>query len=363
MKVLVLGAGGAASNGFCRALRLAGGYELVGTNCNRDDLWLSECEENYLLPHVRDYDDWRRELSMLLAKTKPDFVHAQSDPEVYALGLARTIVHLYGAKTFLPAQKTIGVCQDKWASYQAWKAAGVPVPKTRLASSKDAISSMIGLGQYDQVWMRPRKGAGGQKSFVAHSYKEAAWWLDRNHGWDRFTVAEMLTDQTVTVQFLYWRGELVCSQQRSRESWANAASTTTGVSGSTGVGVTTSDPLADEAALHAVDAVDAKPHGLYGVDMARNAAGIPCVTEINIGRFFTTAPEFYAMAGFNMAAKHVDTGMQWWKSVTGTDSPPNGFVTERNPIADGYRWVRGMDKLPVLVPTEASTPPVLLAAA
>lgn len=345
MKVLVLGSGGAASNGFARALRLAGGYELVGTNCSETDLWLSECETNHLVAPVSDFDAWRVDLHRVIQTEKPDFVHAQNDAEVRALAHCRSLVHMLGCKTYLPSTETIELCQDKWLSYERWRDSGLTVPETKLCATVAAVSSMTWHSKHDKVWLRPRRGAGGQRSFVASSYTEAAWWLDRNHGWGEFTIAELLTPQSVTVQQLYWHGELVCSQQRTRESWANAGSTTTGVSGSTGVGVTSSHAEADRVADLAVAAVDAKPHGLYGVDMAYNEAGTPCPTEINIGRMFTTASEFFALASpnraFNMAVRYVNIG-----TFQRTNGVPLG---QRNPLPDGVRWIRGMDNLPVLV--------------
>jgi carbamoyl-phosphate synthase large subunit len=271
----------------------------------------------------------------VVEEVKPDFVHAQNDAEVEALGALRNIVHQLGAKTFLPEQKSIEWCRDKWVSYERWRDAGVEVPYTRLVESPTDIDAQLCHGE---IWMRPRVGAGGQKSLRTNDGSMAKGWWRQNRTTE-FTVAECLTAQSVTVQQLYWRGELVCSQQRTRESWANAGSTTTGVSGSTGVGVTSSYAEADAVADAAVAAIDPKPHGLYGIDMAYSKSGVPCPTEINIGRFFTTAPEFFAMAGFNMAHTFASTAIgirpAW-------DDP-------RNLIPDGYRWIRGMDKLPVLV--------------
>lgn len=339
MRVLILGAGGAASNGFARALRLAGGYHLIGTNSSETDLLLSECDDNHLIAPVSDYDDWRKSLYKVVQQTQPDFVHAQNDGEVEALGRFRTTMHMLGAKTYLPSQAVIELCRDKWVSYERWRDYGITVPYTRLIESPTDITAQLCHGE---VWMRPRVGAGGQKSLRTSDGSMAkGWW--RQHRATQFTIAECLTPQSVTVQQLYWKGELVCSQQRTRESWANAGSTTTGVSGSTGVGVTSSHREADRVADLAVRAVDTAPHGLYGIDMAYNRAGTPCPTEINIGRFFTTAPEFFAQAGFKMAELFVLYGTDevTWPRLRTVDP-------DRNPLPDGLRWIRGMDRAPVL---------------
>jgi carbamoyl-phosphate synthase large subunit len=346
VKFLVLGAGGAASNGFCRALRLAGGYELVGTNADPDALWLSECETNHVIHPVSDYNAWANALFSVIQDEKPEFVHAQSDAEVRGLSKFRSVVHMLGAKTYLPDHHVIELCQDKWESYKRWRDFGLTVPETKLCNTVAAVSSMTWHHKSNSAWLRPRRGAGGKQSFVARDYADAAWWLDRHNGWGNFTIAEVLSDRSVTVQQLYWRGELVCSQQRTRESWAGTGAMT-GVSGSTGVGVTSSYREADRVADLAVQAVDPKPHGLYGIDMTYNQAGTPCPTEINIGRFFTTAPEFFAMCKFNMAHLYVKEGeQQQFLQDHGLGISLQGWV--RNPIADGKRWIRGYDHMPVL---------------
>jgi hypothetical protein len=339
VKVLVLGAGGAASNGFSRALKLAGGYELVGTNCSETDLLLSECDSNHLIAPVGDYLQWRVDLDQVIRKTKPDFVHAQNDAEVEALGWFRTTVHMHGAKTFLPSSEVIKICRDKLVSYKRWGDAGIRVPLTLLAAGRGDL--VMVHEQFGEVWLRPRTGAGGQKSLRTKNFQLAREWLNHHDGWGEFTVAEPLTADTVTVQQLYWKGELVCSQQRTRASWANSGSSATGVSGSTGVGVTSSDAEADRIADAAVAAVDRAPHGLYGVDMCRAEDGTPCPTEINIGRFFTTAPEFFASAGFNMADVYEHRAL----GVLGASAADMGIY---NPLPDGLRWIRGMDRAPVL---------------
>jgi hypothetical protein len=71
---------------------------------------------------------------------------------------------------------------------------------------------------------------------------------------------------------------------------------------------------------------------------------VPCPTEINIGRFFTTAPEFFARAGFNMAHLYyvkIGSGKLVWHSRA---MGPASW----NPLPDGKRWIRGMDRPPVL---------------
>ncbi len=72
-----------------------------------------------------------------------------------------------------------------------------------------------------------------------------------------------------------------------------------GVTGVTRVAATVAEPEIDELARASVLAIDSTPHGVFGVDMTYGRDGKPNLTEINIGRFFTTI-HFFATAGLNM---------------------------------------------------------------
>lgn len=333
----MLGAGGAAANGFCRALKLAGGYELVGANIDADDLELAETDERHLVG-LADKD-----LVDLIWKTKPDFVHAQPDEEVRRLARLR---NCFAASTFLPYPFVVEALQNKWDTYQLLRERHVPVPRTHLVRGRETLYNLI-AAETGPKWLRATTGAGGAGAISTDSYELAVAWVRRFDGWGKFTVADQLTDETVTVQQIWWRGQLVASQQRSRQAWANAKNSPSGVSGSTGIGVTTADPDADQVACMAVRAAAGKPHGLFGIDMAYDTNRLPRVTEINVGRFFTTAPEFFARAGFNMADLYVKTGFGSTDEFGFVTKPPGGAVW--NPIPPGRKWIRSMDKEPLLV--------------
>ena len=121
--------------------------------------------------------------------------------------------------------------------------------------------------------------------------------------------------------------------------WELADRSPTGITGVTGVGMTVSDPQIDSVALAAIRAVDARPQGIFSVDMTVDAAGVPNPTEINIGRFFTTSL-FFAQAGLNMP--YIFTRL-----ALGEEPPP--IERKINPLPSGLLWVRGMDREPRLV--------------
>ena len=69
----------------------------------------------------------------------------------------------------------------------------------------------------------------------------------------------------------------------------------------------------------------------------------PRVTEINIGRFFTTI-YFFTQAGVNFP--------QIYRDIALADKFPT-LERKINPLPDGLVWIRGMDVPPVLTTVAA----------
>jgi glutathione synthase/RimK-type ligase-like ATP-grasp enzyme len=336
-RVLVGGAGSAASNGFLRSLRASGrGDRLIGMNASPTDLLLADVDEGHLVPPAGD-PEYETALRSLIERTRTDVVHVQSDAEVARVSALRGLLDELGVAYLLPHDETIVLCQDKWSSYLAWRAAAVPVPETRLLEGPGELDRAFAeLGP--ELWLREIRGAGGAGSVRTADREFARSWVATRSGWGRFTAAECLTERTVTWQSIWWRGELVVAQTRRRRSWAFARNAPTGVSGITGVGETTSDPVVDDIAERAIRAVSREPHGIFGVDMAYAAGGEPNPTEINIGRFFTTH-EFFTRAGLNLPEIYVSLAL---------DRVKPALERKINPLPDGLLWIRGMDVEPVL---------------
>ena len=72
--------------------------------------------------------------------------------------------------------------------------------------------------------------------------------------------------------------------------------------------------------------------------MTYDNAGHPCVTEINIGRFFTTH-YFFTHAGLNMPDIYCRLAIRG-------EMP--ALQKKINPLPDGLVWIRGMDVAPVM---------------
>jgi hypothetical protein len=338
-RILVTGAGGSPAVNFTRSLRKAPEeIYIVGTDFDKYYLMRAEVDKKYLVPAARDpkYIDV---LNKIIDDEKIEFVHAQNDTEVGILSANRDKLH---AKTLFPAQETITTCQDKFLSFEKWSEVGIKVPKTIIIHTKDELQKAFDdFG--GKMWIRATSGAGGRGSLPVHDIQTAINWLDFQKGWDgTFTASELLREDTVTWMSLWNNGELVVAQGRKRLYWELGKVSPSGVSGATGGGETVSDPSLDDIAQKAVFAIDKKPNGLFGVDLAYDSNNVPNPTEINIGRFFTTH-QFFTELGINMPYIFV-------KLAYGEELPE--VSKKLNPAKDEMIWIRGMDFEPVLASRE-----------
>jgi hypothetical protein len=344
-KILIAGAGGAPSENVIRSiLECNKKEEIVGMGSDPSDLVLSLAERKYVVPYAVEAT-YKKSLMRLLDAEKPDLVHFQNDLEIREASRFREDICSTGTKIFMPSNRTIDVCVDKSKSSDIWKSEGVKIPETiNIESKEDLKKSFDKLGNNDGVvWLRASVGGGGKGALPTNDYEFAKKWIDRFDGWGGFTAAELLTERTATWLSIWYEGELVVAQSRRRKSWNFGSRTLSGVTGVTRVGETFSCDQIDRVAMDSISAIDKKPHGIYGVDMTYDTAGIPNPTEINISRFFTTV-YFFTKAGLNMPKIFKDIALY------------NEFpVLDKkiNPLPDGLLWIRGMDREPLLTTEEA----------
>jgi hypothetical protein len=340
-RVQIGGAGGAPGNNVIASLRASTrGDHIIGQSSSPADLFLADVDEAHL---VRRADDpcYEQGLLELLGDTNPDMLLVQHDFEVRAVSRMRDRIQALGVQVPLPAPRTVEVCVDKYQSYEIWAAAGLPVPTTVLLNSPaDLEQAMTLLGP--EVWLRAIEGGGGSGAIATSFLALGQAWIDRFDGWGTFTAASMLGRNSITWQSIWWEGELIVAQTRRRHEWAFADRAPTGVTGVTRIAATVAEPEIDELAQASILAIDRQPHGIFGVDMTYDRDGRPHLTEINIGRFFTTI-NFFTCAGLNMPLILRD--------LTLGAGPP---VLERslNPLPNGLVWIRGMDVAPTLTTLE-----------
>lgn len=334
-RVLVTGAGGPAATNFIRSLRLAPEpFHITGTDANAFHLALSQADVNYQLPLVSD-PAYLGELNRLIEREEIGFVHAQPDVEVHFLSRRRDEVR---APMLLPAEATIEVCADKLAFAQCLARSGVGTAETYAVEDEASLDRSVEalLNEHPKVWLRARRGAGGRASLPVTSPEQArmwvAYWAANGLRVDDFMVSEFLPGREFAFQSLWDHGRLVTSQARERLEYLFGYLTPSGQTSSPALARTVHRADVNEAAAAAVRAVDADAHGVFCVDVKENARGVPCVTEINAGRFFTTSI-FFSEAGCNMPYYYT-------RMAYGEELPD---LAQFNAIPEGLYWVRLMD--------------------
>jgi len=324
-RILCLGAGGVASYNFRDALKLDDRYsfEFYGQDTNKYQMLASG-----IAPDSWIEDPYRANV---------DFIHPQPDPQV--LELASNLDTLQ-AKTFLPNLDSISICHNKTATMLLLKLYDIPVPLSIPVENIDNIEHM--LAREEKVWLRAIYGAGSKAALPISSMVQAEGWLDyweqKGIPTEHFIVSEFLPGKEYAFQAIYYHGELIVSQARERKEYMNANLMPSGQSSSPSIATTINNPTVNQTGTQAIEILPGIPHGIYGVDMKENRQGIPCVTEINIGRFYTTS-NFFAYAGLNMPSIYLELGLTGTTTYTGP---------QYDPLPAGISWIRAVDRPPYL---------------
>ncbi|MFL0251666.1 hypothetical protein ACJDT4_14680 [Clostridium neuense] len=339
-KIIIAGAGGAPSENVIKSLLEDNkNDEILGIGSEPYDLMMSSAKRKYRVPYAVDRE-YKKTLINILNIEKPDLIHFQNDVEILEASKIRKDILETGVKLFMPKHEVIERCVDKSKSAEFWRRGGIKIPKTLLVNNEQDLKVAFNkLGNKNgQIWIRSTIGGGGKGALPTDNFNFAKLWIDRYNGWGKFTAAQLLTPETVTWLSIWYEGELVVAQTRRRRSWNFGNRTLSGVTGITRVGETYSDDIVDKVAMDSILAVDSRPNGIYGVDMAYDDEGFPNPTEINISRFFTTV-YFFTKAGLNMPAI--------FKNIALYNEFPS-LTKKINPLQDGLLWIRGMDREPVL---------------
>ncbi len=339
-KILVLGCGGSAGINFIKSLRLSKEkIKIVGADTNKYYLEMSPVDKRYLIRHKKGEElNYINKINKVIELEDIEFIHAQPDPEVKIISDYRQKLN---AKVFLPSKKAINISQDKWLTYQTLEKARVPVAKTFKLSDEVSLKEVF-IEIDGTVWLRANRGAGGRASLPVDNFESAkAWvnyWSYRGLRWGNFLASEKLDGREVSWVSIWYKGKLICSQGKERLEWVQSGLSPSGVTGTTAIQKTVHNDRVNKIAIDTVKTLDSKPNGIYVVDTKENKSGIPCVTEVNPGRFFTTSL-FFSTIGINMPLIFV-------KLAYGERIPNVSLIN--NTPADIY-WVRIPDGGPVMI--------------
>ncbi|MEX2689282.1 MAG: ATP-grasp domain-containing protein [Candidatus Njordarchaeum guaymaensis] len=343
MRILVTGAGGPAGWNAVKSLKVAPEKIFVAvTDINKMHLeYLEEADKHYIVPRCTEpgYIDI---LNEIIERDNITLVHAQPDIEVRVISENRERLN---AMTFLPSKEAIRILQDKYKSAQTWKNKGIAVPDTielhDKSLEKDLEKAFDKFGS--PIWIRAKHGAGGRGSTPAYNLETAIHWIkywrSRGINWE-FIAQEYLPGRNIAFMSVWKDGELIVSQARERLEYIYPYLAPSGITGTPTIARTIHDDNVNRIATEAILAVDPKPNGVYSVDMRENREGIPCLTEINAGRFFTTS-FFFTYAGLKYGIWYANMPYLLVKLAHG--KVDTSKIPKYNILPEGLYWIRHLD--------------------
>jgi carbamoyl-phosphate synthase large subunit len=157
-----------------------------------------------------------------------------------------------------------------------------------------------------------------------------------------FTLCEYLPGRDFGCQSLWRDGRLLLVKTFERVSYFAAGGTLSGTSSVAALAKTVEEPRVVDVVSAAIRAVDPRASGMYQTDCKENADGVPCVTEINAGRFGLSTPLFDLVGRHNMAVAFVRVALGRTEAFTPLYD-----------VAPGHYLVRDLDTLPRIFDTEA----------
>jgi len=307
-RLLISGAGTPASNNLIQSLRAGDpSPDIAGFHSDRFVLKRSAADRHYLIwPSSRPgfVDALRR----IVKAEKTDLAIPTNDVDVRAMSRLR---HRIPCRLFLPRPATIELCQDKYELGRLLLKRSVPAPATQPVTDVNRIRSAFRrLAPRSRLWCRMRTGSGSMGAMPVDTPEQARAWIRqwqaiRGIPASSFTLSEYLPGRDFGCQSIWKDGELILVKTYERLSYLGMGGHLGQVSSVATLAKTIREPRLVEVCARAIRAVDREASGVFSIDLKEDINGVPCVTDINAGRF-SSATTIYDLTGkHNMAATFV----------------------------------------------------------
>jgi len=337
-RVLVLSGGTGASNNLVRSLKTDDPSLLVAAaNSDRFILKKSPADRHYLTPPP-EHPEFVAALRRLITAEDIHLLIPSSDADVrLASGLREEI----RCRVFLPSERLIEVCQDKFELTSFLRSRGVPAPLTYPVTDLAAVDDVFRrFGPRPQLWCRIRTGSGSRGAIPVKTPEQARHWIAYWHEMrgvpvTAFTLSEYLPGRDFAAQSIWNDGSLVLFKMCERLDYFGGGSQPSGVSSTPALAKTVFEPSVVDVCRAAVQALDERASGVFGIDLKEDENGVPCITEINAGRFFMITSIFDLTGKYSMAGTYVRVALG--NSVD---------IADPCDVAEDYYLVRDLDTLP-----------------
>jgi carbamoyl-phosphate synthase large subunit len=344
-RLLLTAAGSGATNNLVRSLH-AGDPTLVVVGCHHDRFTLtkSSAARNHLVvaPTHRRFAE---EIRAVVVAERIDLVIPTTDAHVVALSAFRDRV---GATVFLPSAAMLETCLDKYALATALRGHDVPVPWTHLIERLDDVDAIFAAHATESaLWCRLRRGSGAMGALRVSRPEHARGWITY---WEEmrdvppasFTLSEYLPGRDFAAQSVWREGRPVLVKTFERLSYDAGTGSPSGISSVAALAKAVREPEVARVSLEAIRALDPGATGIFGVDLRMNRRGVPCVTEINAGRFSLSTNIYDLVGRHNMASTFVRTAL----------GEPVAIDEVYDAVDEDVYLVRDADTLPTIVSAE-----------
>src|SRR5262249_9615894 len=278
-------------------------------------------------------------LRWLIEREKIDLLIPITDGDV---SLASELRDTLPCRVFLPSKSVIEQCQDKYELGRLLAAHGVPLASTYPVTDLDSLETVFACLPPGRAWCRIRSGYASRGAAPVNTPEDARAWIgywERMRGVpaENFTLSEYLPGRDFACQSLWKDGRLIVIKTVERLAYLDAESRASGTSSIASLAKTVNEPLVVETCMRAIRALDPYACGAFSIDLKANPSGVPCITEINAGRFITMMNFFDFTGRCNMSATYVRLALD--EAVD---------VGDPYDVAESSYLVRGVDMLPTI---------------
>jgi glutathione synthase/RimK-type ligase-like ATP-grasp enzyme len=307
-RLLFTNAGNAPSNNLARSLR-AGAEPVFIVGCNDDQFALkkSDADRNYVIPPA-GHPEWAGVLQWIVKTERLDLIIPTVDPDVESLSRARKRL---GEYLFMPSASVLDLCRDKHRLIKLLRRNGVDAPASYPVRDLRQVARIFQqLRSGRPLWCRVRSGAGSLGALPVRTPEQARSWIRywkemRGVPVSAFVLSEYLPGRDFGCQSVWKDGKVVLIKTYERLSYLGLGSQASQVSSVAALAKTVFEPKVADTCVRAIKLLGAKVSGVFSVDLKENARGVPCITEIGVGRFSSATNIFDMVGKHNMAATFV----------------------------------------------------------
>ena len=329
-RLLFTNAGNAPSNNLIRSMRAgAGAAFIVGCNDDQFALKKSDADRNYVVPPA-DHPEWSEVLRWIMKTERLDLIIPTVDADVESLSDARKTL---GEYLFLPDAAVLDLCRDKYRLISLLRRNGIDAP---LSYPVRDLKQITGIFQQLKggrpLWCRVRSGAGALGALPVQTPEQARSWIRywkemRGVPVAAFVLSEYLPGRDFGCQSVWRDGELALIKTYERLSYLGLGSQPARVSSVAALAKTVFEAKVVDTCVRAIKLLDAKASGVFSVDLKEDVRGIPCITEIGVGRFSSATNIFDMVGKHNMARTFVQLARgQKVKIKDSYDAAPDWYM-------------------------------------